>query len=221
MRSQFRQRLAILFAALGVLLLIAVGYIAWHSGGEPTHHALYPIKHIIIIDKENRSFDEMFGRFPGADGATTVRTSSGQVVPLGLTPSRMLRDISHTGESAKLAVDGGKMDRFDLLPGAWQDGTNIALTQLRPHGVVTNLGWEARRIVHDRRLRQRCEARLRELDLPEPFDVRSFCDELGTQRGHPILLHPVTGTVGACGVWVSVPSADLICKILPIFLGGV
>jgi phospholipase C len=131
-----RQSLAILFAALGVLLLAAVGYIALHRGGEPTHHALYPIKHIIIIDKENRSFDEMFGRFPGADGATTARLGSGRVVPLGTTPSRMLRDISHSGASAKLAVDGGKMDLFDQLPGAWQDGTNIALTQLRASQIV-------------------------------------------------------------------------------------
>ena len=64
--------------------------------------------------------------------------------------------------------------------------------------------------MHDRRLRQRCEARLRELDLPDPFDVRTFCEELGAKRSHPIVLHPLTGTVGACGVWVSVPSADLI-----------
>src|SRR5579859_3016275 len=29
------------------------------------------IQHIIIIDKENRSFDSMFGTFPGANGSTT------------------------------------------------------------------------------------------------------------------------------------------------------
>ena len=64
--------------------------------------------------------------------------------------------------------------------------------------------------MHDRRLRQRCEARLRELSLPDPFDMRTFCEVLGAQRGHPIVLHPLTGTTGACGVWVSVPAADLI-----------
>jgi phospholipase C len=121
---------------LGLLLLAAVGYLALHSSGEPVHHAVYPIKHIIIIDKENRSFDEMFGRFPGADGATTARTASGQVVALGRTPSHMLRDVSHSGASAKSAVDGGKMDRFGRLPGAWQDGANIALSQLRPSQIV-------------------------------------------------------------------------------------
>ena len=29
----------------------------------------WPIKHVIFIIKENRSFDQLFGRFPGANGA--------------------------------------------------------------------------------------------------------------------------------------------------------
>src|SRR5947209_7503558 len=32
-----------------------------------------PIKHIIVIVRENHSFDNLFGRFPGADGARTAR----------------------------------------------------------------------------------------------------------------------------------------------------
>jgi hypothetical protein len=64
--------------------------------------------------------------------------------------------------------------------------------------------------MNDNRLRRRCEARLRQLDLPDPFDARSFCEALGEQRGRPIQLHAVPGGEGACGVWVSVPTADLI-----------
>jgi hypothetical protein len=64
--------------------------------------------------------------------------------------------------------------------------------------------------VNDKQLRRRCEARLGELHLPDPFDVRSFCEELGRQRGRPILLLPVTGAADVGGVWISVPSADLI-----------
>jgi hypothetical protein len=62
----------------------------------------------------------------------------------------------------------------------------------------------------DKRLRQRCEAKVRELDIHAPFDVRSFCHALAAQRGRPILLEPLAGTAGACGIWVAVPSADLI-----------
>jgi phospholipase C len=91
--------------------------------------ARYPIKHIIIIDKENRSFDEMFGLFPGADGATHAMLSNGHVVPLNHTPDRMLLDVGHAGAAAQLAVDNGRMDRFDLLPGAIQDGKDLADSQ--------------------------------------------------------------------------------------------
>ena len=61
-----------------------------------------------------------------------------------------------------------------------------------------------------RQIRQRCEARLQELDLSTPFDIHAFCETVSRQRGRPIVLHAVPGTAGACGVWVSVPSADLI-----------
>lgn len=64
--------------------------------------------------------------------------------------------------------------------------------------------------MNDNRLRRRCAARLQELELPDPFDVKSFCEALGERRGRPIQLHAVAGDEGACGVWVSVPSADLI-----------
>src|SRR5947209_13545133 len=117
-----RQRVATLFAAVGVLLVAAVVYLSTRGVEVTIHRAQYPIKHIIIIDKENRSFDEMFGLFPGANGASSATISSGKVVALGHTPSHLLRDVSHSGASATLAVDGGRMDRFDQLSGAWQDG---------------------------------------------------------------------------------------------------
>jgi phospholipase C len=91
----------------------------------------YPIKHIVIIDKENHSFDNLFGLFPGADGASTAMTSSGRVVPLIHTPDRTLLDVGHAGDSALLAVNNGRMNRFDQLPGANQDGRNIADSQYR------------------------------------------------------------------------------------------
>jgi len=91
--------------------------------------ARYPIKHIIIIDKENRSFDTMFGLFPGADGASAAHLSDGKIVPLTHTPDRTLLDVGHAGAAVTLAVDNGKMDGFDLLPGAQQDGKDIANSQ--------------------------------------------------------------------------------------------
>lgn len=89
-----------------------------------------PIQHIVIIDKENRSFDNYFGTFPGADGATTGVTSSGHVVQLLHTPDHTLLDINHAGDAAKVAVANGRMNGFNLLAGAWQDGKDMALSQL-------------------------------------------------------------------------------------------
>src|ERR1700682_4603648 len=40
----------------------------------PVHlRAAGPIKHVVIIFKENHGFDNYFGTFPGADGATMAR----------------------------------------------------------------------------------------------------------------------------------------------------
>src|SRR5439155_4216407 len=37
----------------------------------------WPIKHVIFIVKENRSFDQYFGLFPGANGTTVGMTRDG------------------------------------------------------------------------------------------------------------------------------------------------
>src|ERR1700682_79603 len=76
---------------------------------------LAKIEHIVFIVKENRSFDTYFGTFPGADGAMTGRTSKGEVVPLTRTPDKLPFDLGHTWEDAIKAIDGSKMDGFDLV----------------------------------------------------------------------------------------------------------
>src|SRR5713226_109812 len=71
------------------------------------------IKHIVFIIKENRTFDNYFGTFPGANGATQGTISTGQVIPLGHTPDRV-RDMGHTYQDAATSMNGGKMDKFDV-----------------------------------------------------------------------------------------------------------
>src|ERR1700682_3704553 len=93
-----------------------------HSGG------IRRIQHIVFIIKENRTFDNYFGTFPGADGATTGTISTGQVVPLGRTPDR-IHDISHSWQGAIQAMDGGRMDRFDIIQGGSVNGDLASYTQ--------------------------------------------------------------------------------------------
>lgn len=61
-----------------------------------------------------------------------------------------------------------------------------------------------------KQLRKRCEARLRELDIPIPFDARSFCSVLARQWGRPIVLQPVASATGPSGLWAAGPSVDVI-----------
>jgi phospholipase C len=130
--------IVLLWVAVGFVLLAGAGYLLEIHGTisvpgatrSAPHLARYPIKHIVIIDKENRSFDNLFGRFPGADGATTARKSNGEIVPLVHAPDHTLLDVGHGGEAALFAANRGKMNRFDLLPGAIQQGKDIADSQL-------------------------------------------------------------------------------------------
>src|SRR5947209_1562241 len=127
-------RRLVLVAAF-VCSTIAVLTMVRHTGEARTLPATletnYPIKHIIIIDKENRSFDNLFGRFPGADGTTQAMTSDGRTIALGRTPDHTLLDVAHAGDAAILAVNQGRMNQFNLLPGAVQDGRDIADSQFR------------------------------------------------------------------------------------------
>ena len=88
------------------------------------------INQVVFIIKENRTFDNYIGTFSGADGATSGMISTGDVIPLGHTPDRTPRDISHSWDSALTAIDGGAMDQFDLIPGGNQNGDYLSYTQL-------------------------------------------------------------------------------------------
>src|SRR5438128_762626 len=59
-----------------------------------------PIKHVVFLLMENRTFDHMFGRFPGVNGYTEAQSPN---------PAP---DFEHNGPSALAAIDGGKMDEF-------------------------------------------------------------------------------------------------------------
>ncbi|MCU1302950.1 MAG: hypothetical protein JWQ87_3234 [Candidatus Sulfotelmatobacter sp.] len=88
------------------------------------------IQHVVFIVKENRSFDNMFGAFPGANGASSATISTGAVIPMGAHPDVMNRDVDHLWSSALTGVNGGKMDRFDLIPEANQYGDYLGETQM-------------------------------------------------------------------------------------------
>ena len=119
----------LLLPLMTAALLAAVISISLLSGPIMHSHASTPIQHIVIMDKENRSFDSMFGAFPGVNGATTYKDPNGNVHPLNHQPNKLSREISHTHNAAIRAYDNGKMDKFSQNPGAIQNGVDEADSQ--------------------------------------------------------------------------------------------
>lgn len=60
-----------------------------------------PISHVVVIMMENHTFDNLFGRFPGANGIMEPEASN----PLH-------NDLGHGAAATAAAIDGGKMDEF-------------------------------------------------------------------------------------------------------------
>jgi phospholipase C len=77
-----------------------------------------PIKHIVFIVKENRSFDNFFGLYPGADGTHTGKALVGsqtKTVPLKDAPDVQAHDITHGFVAGISSIDGGRMDGFNTI----------------------------------------------------------------------------------------------------------
>ncbi len=82
-------------------------------------------KHIVIMIQENRTFDNLFATFPGADGARVGKTHDGT---LRLKESNLESTISPSnGYMAwKRDFHNGAMDGFDLVPvGKTTPGTYV------------------------------------------------------------------------------------------------
>jgi hypothetical protein len=61
-----------------------------------------------------------------------------------------------------------------------------------------------------RGLRRRCEATIRDLEIPSPFDIADFCQQLSASRGRQISLQPMSAAISPCGVWLATDTADYI-----------
>lgn len=71
------------------------------------------IKHVVVIVQENRSVDNLFNGFPGADTVQSGKNSRGQTVQLVSTPLTAPYDISHKHSAWVQDDANGQMDGFD------------------------------------------------------------------------------------------------------------
>jgi phospholipase C len=104
----------------------------------------WPIKHVVFVVKENRTFDNLFGTFPGANGVT-VGMDRGRRRPLKRgTDGRVPGDIPHCYFCSRAAWDHGAMDRFDQgFTGDW------AYTQLHKDQLPNYWHWAKHDVLFD------------------------------------------------------------------------
>ncbi len=92
--------------------------------GGPPPDTNYPIKHVIVVVKENHTFDNYFGSFPGAEGTTTYKTSDGMTHPVPHATDKVPHDTSHAHSAGLIDYDNGKMDGWDKPGGSAKDATD-------------------------------------------------------------------------------------------------
>ena len=73
------------------------------------------IQHVIIVIQENRSVDNLFNGFPGADTAQTGKRHDGSIVPLHTVSLDDPVDVDHARQTFLNSYDRGKMDGFNTI----------------------------------------------------------------------------------------------------------
>jgi phospholipase C len=115
---------------------------------------IHKIRHVIVIMQENRSFDNYFGTYPGADGipmkngVPTVCVPDLQPLPC-LRPYVDHQDINaggpHHSQHAVLDIDNGRMDGFAVwarvAAHTCVDSVNPGCAGIRRAGVPDAMGY--------------------------------------------------------------------------------
>lgn len=109
----------------------------------------WPIKHVVFIIKENRTFDNMFGLFPGANGATTAMDEDSERPLTPATVDRLPMDIRHCYKCALQAWNGGKMNGFSTGINSEGIADPYAYTQFRPEDLPNYWHWADHYVLGD------------------------------------------------------------------------
>jgi phospholipase C len=113
------------------------------------------IRYVIVLVKENHTFDNYFTGFPGAESSATGKVASGATITRPVAPTGPLAsDLCHANSCGQKAYAGGAMDGFDLnngggnrlpyvhyteqqIPNYWQYARNFVLAD---HLFSTTMG---------------------------------------------------------------------------------
>ncbi len=110
-RRRFLRRSAM--AVAGGVLFACTGGRRIPSIGDRTRaiDTRWPIKRVVYLMLENRSFNNLFGTFPGVTGST-IGVENGVEKPLIRCPDWLPGDIPHDLAAHRFCVNGGRMDGF-------------------------------------------------------------------------------------------------------------
>jgi len=105
------------------------------NGGGTIIPGETPIEHVVFIVKENRTFNNYFATYPGAEGATeggTIKCTEdgchdGPVVQLTKGPDIYPHDLTHCFRCGLTAINDGKMNGFNRMNGPIPQSTNADL----------------------------------------------------------------------------------------------
>ena len=148
-RSRYRS-LAVLLA--GALVAAACSTSTPQAAKSPTPSATtsitsdtkWPIKHVVLLMQENRSFDNLFGQFPGANGAS-FGWDHGKKRPLTPATDQAALDLPHCYRCARASFDNGKMDGFNQSDAA----NEYAYTQMSASDEPNYWYWAQHSVLSD------------------------------------------------------------------------
>ena len=129
--GRYRSRTAALLGVVGSVALVATScgsssaasserVSGGATGSYVVSSGIHKIKHVIVIEQENRSFDSYFGTYPGADGIPMDSGTPTVCVPIPSggcqKPYHDVVDVNgggpHGERNARLDVNNGAMDGF-------------------------------------------------------------------------------------------------------------
>src|SRR5689334_10915545 len=101
-----------------MLALCAAAALQGCGSSTPGSRGIPQIDHVVIVFQENRTTDNLFHGFPGADIADTGLDSQGNTITLQPRPLADDYDIGHAHGAFTVSYDDGRMDGFDKVPAA-------------------------------------------------------------------------------------------------------
>jgi phospholipase C len=150
-----------LLVLMVLALAAAGGWLRSSPSSARVAAAPSPIRHVVVIDMENHSFDNVLGKLcaeiaSGAitghapcDGATSGKLADGTVIPLAQATD-LVPDVSHRVASQQTAIDQGKMDGFSRIVGCTATTGYACYSQFAPSQIPNLAALAERFTISDR-----------------------------------------------------------------------